>query len=219
MISLSRRGFASDNNATVHPDVLAALAAANVGHVGGYGHDSYTERAQALFAQHFGEQARAFLVFNGTGANILCLRAACRRWEGVICAPTAHLNVDECSAPEAMAGVKLLVAEAAHGKLTPEAVERMIVRVGDEHAVQPRLLSISQCTELGTVYTVDELRALADVVHARGLLLHVDGARLANAAVALGASLREITTDAGVDLVSFGGTKNGLLGGEAVVLL
>ncbi len=213
------RGFASDNAATVHPEILAAIARANVGHAGGYGHDRWTEQVQTRFAEVFGPQARTFLVFNGTGANVLCFRAACRRYEAVICAPTAHVNVDECGAPEAIAGVKLLVAEAADGKLTPEAVERLIVRVGDEHAVQPRLVTISQATELGTVYTVDELRALADAAHAHGLLVHVDGARLSNAAAALGVSLRALTTDVGVDLVSFGGTKNGLLGGEAVVLL
>jgi threonine aldolase len=219
VISVSQRGFASDNNATIHPDVLAALRDANVGHVSGYGHDPYTERVQELFAQHFGPEARTFLVFNGTAANVLCLRAACRRFEAAICVPTAHVNVDECGAPEAIAGVKLLLAEAEHGKLTPAAVDKLIVRVGDEHAVQPRLVTVSQCTELGTVYEVDELRALAELAHERGLYLHVDGARLSNAAAALGVPLRAITTDAGVDLVSFGGTKNGLLGGEAVVIL
>jgi threonine aldolase len=213
------RGFASDNAATIHPDVLDAIARANAGHAGGYGHDPHTARVQELFAEHFGEQARAFLVFNGTGANVLCMRVACRRWEAVICAPTAHVNVDECGAPEAIAGVKLLVAEAQDGKLTPDAVQRLIVRVGDEHAVQPRLVTVSQSTELGTVYSSEELWELAEAAHRHGLLLHVDGARLSNAAAALGTTLREITTEVGVDLVSFGGTKNGLLGGEAVVLL
>jgi threonine aldolase len=172
-----------------------------------------------LLAGEFGDQARGYLVFNGSGANVLCIRAACRRFEAVICAPTAHVNVDECGAPEAVAGVKLLIAEAVHGKLTPEAVDRLVVRVGDEHAVQPRLLTISQATELGTVYTPDEVRALADLAHSRGLLVHVDGARLSNAAAALDLPLRALTTDAGVDLLSFGGTKNGLLGAEAVVVL
>jgi threonine aldolase len=219
VISVSQRGFASDNNATVHPDVLAALASANAGHVSGYGHDPYTERVREVFAEHFGPDARTFLVFNGTGANVVCLRAACRRYEAAICAPTAHVNVDECGAPEAIAGVKLLLAHAEHGKLTPESVRRLIVRVGDEHAVQPRLITISQCTELGTVYTVEEVRALVELAHAHGLLVHVDGARLSNAAAALDVPLRAITTDVGVDLVSFGGTKNGLLGGEAIVIL
>jgi threonine aldolase len=214
-----QRAFASDNNAGVHPRVLEALARANVGHAGGYGHDRWTERVQELFASEFGERSRAYLVFNGSGANVLCIRAACRRFEAVICAPTAHVNVDECGAPEAIAGVKLLLGEATNGKLTPEAVDKLIVRVGDEHAVQPRLLTISQATEMGTVYTPDELRALSDLAHARGLLVHVDGSRLSNAAAALDVPLGALTTDAGVDLVSFGGTKNGLMGAEAVVVL
>jgi threonine aldolase len=215
----ARRGFASDNAATIHPDVLAAIAEANVGHAYGYGHDPLTERLADRFREHFGEQARAYPVWGGTGANVLCVRAACRPWEGVICAQTAHLSVDECGAPEAIAGVKLLTAEGEDGKLAPASVERMIVRIGDEHVVQPRLLSISQCTELGTLYTLDEMRELAELAHRHGLLLHVDGARLANAAAALGTTLGGTTTDVGVDLLSFGGTKNGLLGAEAVVFL
>lgn len=219
MIELARRGFASDNNAAVHPDVLAALARANVGHAAGYGHDSYTERAQELFAEHFGPASRTYFVFNGTGANVLCVRAACRPWEALLCTQTAHLNVDECGAPEAVAGVKLLTAPGRDGKLAVDDLAGLVERVGDEHAVQARLVSISQSTELGTVYAVDELRALVDAAHAHGLLVHVDGARLSNAAAALGVPLRALTTDAGVDLVSFGGTKNGLLGAEAVVVL
>ena len=219
MTSPERRGFASDNNATVHPEVLEAIAAANVGHASAYGHDPLTAHVQELFRTHFGEQASAFLVFNGSAANVLCIRAACRRWEAVICTDTAHVNVDECGAPEMVAGVKLLLAPEQQGKLTPEAVRRLIIRVGDEHAVQPRLLTLSQSTELGTVYTLSELRALVELAHSHGLLVHVDGARLSNAAAALGLPLRALTTDAGVDLVSFGGTKNGLLGGEAVVIL
>jgi threonine aldolase len=217
--SPERRGFASDNNATIHPEVLEAIAAANLGHASGYGHDPLTAHVEDLFRRHFGEQARAFLVFNGSAANVLCMRAACRRWQAVICADTAHVNVDECGAPEMVAGVKLLTAPEQEGKLTPEAVARLIARVGDEHAVQPRLLTISQSTELGTVYTLTEVQALVEVAHSHGLLVHVDGARLSNAAAALDVPLRALTTDAGVDLVSFGGTKNGLLGGEAVVLL
>jgi threonine aldolase len=214
----SRRGFASDNAATIHPDVLAAIAAANSGHAFGYGHDAYTESVHARFDQVFGAGARAFFVFNGTGANVVCLRAACRPWHAVICSPTAHLQVDEGGAPEAIAGLKLLLAPAVDGKLTPEAVDALVVRIGDEHAVQPRVVSITQSTELGTVYTPDEVRALAALAHERGLLLHMDGARLANAAVALGCSLGEASFACGVDLLSFGGTKNGLMLGEAVVV-
>jgi threonine aldolase len=216
---VARRGFASDNASTIHHEVLAAINDANVGHAYGYGHDALTERLAARFQEHFGEPARAYPVWGGSGANVLGLRACCRPWEAVICTPTAHLNVDECGAPEAIAGVKLLSAGAEHGKLTAGSVQDVIVRLGDEHAVQPRLVSISQCTELGTVYTAEEMRAIAEVAHRHELLLHVDGARLANAAAALGTTLGAITTDVGVDVLSFGGTKNGLLGAEAVVFL
>jgi threonine aldolase len=217
---MSGRGFASDNQAGIHPAVLEAIALANTGHAPGYGHDAWTERVQDRFRQQFGDGARAFPVFNGTAANVLALRAACRPWEAAICAETAHLNVDECGAPEAVAGVKLLCVAGIDGKLTPDlATSAMVVRRGDEHAVQARVVSISQSTELGTVYSADEVAALADVAHARGLVLHMDGARLSNAAAALGVSLRALSTDAGVDIISFGGTKNGLLGAEAVVFL
>jgi threonine aldolase len=213
------RGFGSDNHAGVHPDVLAAIAAANTGHAGSYGHDEWTARAEARLQEHFGADALGFLVFNGTGANVVALRAMCRPWEGVICPATAHLEVDECGAPEVMGGVKLLTVETSDGKLRPADVAARVQRVGDEHAVQARVVSISNSTELGTVYDAGEVSALADAAHDRGLLLHVDGARLANAAAALGVELAAITTECGVDAVSFGGTKNGLLAGEAVVML
>lgn len=214
------RGFASDNYAGVHPEVLAAVAAANDGsHARAYGADPWTARAQQLFEYHFGPDARGYLMFNGTGANVTALRACCRPWEGVICADTAHVHVDEGGAPERMGGLKLLTTPTPDGKLTPADVARLTVRVGDEHAVQARVVTITQPTELGTLYGVEELRALADAVHERGLLLHVDGARLANAAVALGLPFAAFTTDAGVDLLTFGATKNGALGAEAVVFL
>jgi threonine aldolase len=213
------RGFASDNSATIHPEVLAAIARVNAGHAFGYGHDPYSEQVERLVSDQFAPWAQTFFVFNGTAANVLALRAACRPWEVVICADTAHLNVDECGAPERIGGVKLLTVPGQDGKLTPELVRRRLTRIGDEHAAQPRVVSISQCTELGTVYTVDETRLLADVAHENGLVLHMDGARLANAAAALSQPLQALTTDPGVDLLSFGGTKNGLLGGEAVVFL
>lgn len=211
------KGFASDNYAGAHPEVLAAIADANEGHAVAYGADPWTARAEELLRAHFGEQARAYLVFNGSAANVLCLRALCRPWESVICTAQAHVNVDEGGAPEAIAGVKLQAVATQDAKLTPEHVEWQLGRLGDEHAVQPRVVSVTQSTELGTRYTPSELHALADFAHARGLLLHVDGARLANAAVALDVPLRALTTDAGADAVSFGGTKNGLLAGEAVV--
>ena len=216
---MNARGFASDNSATVHPDVLAAIARVNVGHAFGYGHDDYTPRVQELFTAHFGEGAKVFFVFNGSAANVLSLRAACRPWQAVICSQTAHMNLDECGAPEAMAGVKLLQVETEHGKLTPALVEGQITRIGDEHAVQPRVVSLTQCTELGTIYSPPETREIAELARAYGLLVHMDGARLSNAAAALELPLRALTTDVGVDILSFGGTKNGLLGGEAVVFL
>ena len=215
----ARRGFASDNSAAVHPRVLEAIAAANTGHTFAYGHDPYTRSVEARFEELLGEGTRTFFVFNGSGANVLCLRAACRPWEGAICTEVAHLNTDEGGAPERIGGIKLLLVQARDGKLTAEALGGLGGREIDEHSVHPRVLSITQSTELGTVYTVAEVRELAALAHERGLLLHVDGARLANAAAALGVSLAEITSDAGVDLLSFGGTKNGLLAGEAVVLL
>jgi threonine aldolase len=213
-----RPGFASDNHAGVHPEVMAAIAAANEGHAGAYGADPWTARAAQRFRDHFGPAARAFPVFNGTGANVLCLEALTQRWQAIVCADTAHLHVDECGAPE-RAGRKLLVVDTPDGRLTPELVEPLLVRSGDEHVVQPRVVSIAQSTELGTVYPPEAVAGLADWAHAHGMLLHVDGARLCNAAAALDLPLRALTTDAGVDAVSFGGTKNGLMGAEAVVLL
>jgi threonine aldolase len=211
------KGFASDNYAPAHPQVLAAVAEANSGQAVAYGADPWTARAEELLREHFGEQAVSFLVFNGSAANVLCLRALCRPWESVICAAQAHINVDEGGAAERIAGVKLQAVPTLDAKLTPEHVESQLGRLGDEHAVQPRVVSVSQSTELGTRYSPYELSALAHFAHERGLLLHVDGARLANAAAALDVPLRAIATDAGVDAVSFGGTKNGLMLGEAVV--
>jgi threonine aldolase len=217
MSQLRSRGFASDNSAGVHPDVLAAIASVNDGHALAYGHDPCTQEIEARVAAQFGPRAQAFFVFNGSAANVLCLRAACRPWEGAICAESAHVNIDECGAPESVAGVKLLTVPTPDGKLTPELAERRLERIGDEHVVQPRVLTVSQSTELGTLYEPAELRALARFAHDHGLVLHVDGSRLTNAAAALDVSLAEASTGAGADLVSFGGTKNGLLGGEAVV--
>jgi threonine aldolase len=213
------RGFASDNHAGAHPDVLAAIEAANAGHAPSYGGDRYTATARDTFRRHFGPDADAYFVFNGSGANVACLDAVTRSYEAVICAETAHMNVDECGAPERIAGAKLLTVPTEHGKLAPADVRRWESRRGDDHFAQPRVVSITQATELGTVYTAEETRAIAAAAHDLGMLLHVDGARLANAAAALDASLAEITTEAGVDLLSFGGTKNGLLLGDAVVFL
>jgi threonine aldolase len=212
-----KRGFASDNNAGVHPRVMDALGAAGGGHVLAYGDDAFTERAVARFREQFGADVEVFFVFGGTGANVAGLAEMARPHEAVVCAETAHINVDECGAPERFAGCKLLALRAADGKLTPALVEPLLSRAGDQHHVQPRVVSISQATELGTVYTAAQIKALAEFAHARGMLLHVDGARIANAAAHLGISLREMTTEAGVDVLSFGGTKNGMMYGEAVV--
>jgi threonine aldolase len=213
------KSFASDNYAGAHPEVLAAMTAANDGHARSYGADPWTARAREVLKGHFGPRSESLLVFNGSGANVVCLRLACRPWEAAICAAGAHVNVDEGGAPESVAGIKLLPVPTSDGKLTPQQVEGQLSRVGDEHAVQPSLVTITQSTELGTRYTPEEVAAVADTAHRHGLRLHVDGARLANAAVGLQADLGAITTDVGVDLLSLGGTKNGMVLGEAVVLL
>ena len=213
-----RIGFASDNHAGVHPEVLEAIAAANEGHAAAYGADPWTARAEELFREHFGAEARAFCVFNGSGANVAAIDALTRPFEGVICTDVAHMHTDECGAPERVTGTKLLTVASEHGKLGPDDVGRWVSWRADEHRIQPRLVSITQSTELGTVYTLDETRAIAEAAHELGMLVHLDGARLANAAAALDASLAELTSEAGVDAVSFGGTKNGLLAGEAVVV-
>jgi len=214
-----RRHFASDNYAGVHPEVLAALAEANGGHDKAYGYDVYTSRLQEVLAGHFGEQALAYPVLNGTGANVLALQALLPRWGGVVCAETAHINTDENGAPERVGGLKLLTVATPDGKLTPELVDRQAWGWGDEHRAQPGVVSITQTTELGTAYSVAEIRALADHAHGLGMTLHLDGARIANAAAHLDVPLRALTTDAGVDVLSLGATKNGVMFGEAVVVL
>ena len=208
--------FASDNYAGAHPAVLEAVAAANTGWAPAYGDDAWTARLRERLRELFGD-VEAFPVFNGTGGNVTALAGILRPFEAVICPETAHINVDECGAPERIAGAKLVDVPTPDGKLTPELLRSRLVGFGDQHHVQARLVSISQSTELGTVYTPDEIAALAAVAHEAGLLLHVDGARLVNAAEALGLELREITTDCGVDVLTLGGTKSGLLGAEAVV--
>ena len=212
------RGFGSDNHAGAHPDVLAALAEANVGHARAYGDDPWTERAVVAIRSHVGPEAQIALTWNGTGANVVALSALCRPWESAICAESAHINTDECAAPEHIANVKLVPVATPDGKLTPALVEPHLTGFGFEHHAQPKVISVSQSSELGTVYTAGELAALAELAHGNGMALHVDGARIANAAVGLGCSLAAISRDAGVDALSFGGTKNGMLGGEAVVL-
>ncbi|GAA2761770.1 low specificity L-threonine aldolase [Streptomyces paradoxus] len=213
------RGFASDNYAGAHPEILAAIAVANGGHQVSYGADVYTERLQEVVRGHFGQSAHTYPVFNGTGANVVALQTMLDRWDAVVCAESAHINVDEGGAPEKVAGIKLLTVPAWDGKLTPELIDRQAWGFEDEHRARPRVVSIAQSTELGTCYTPDEIRAICDHAHGLGMLVYLDGARLANAAATLGVSLREMTTDAGVDVLSLGGTKNGLLFGEAVIVL
>ncbi len=214
-----RRTFNSDNYSGVHPEVLTAIAEANTGHTGAYGADPWTQRLQDVVHAQFGDGAAAYPVFNGTGANVVALASMLPRWGAVITARTAHINVDENAAPERVGGVKLWTVEAPAGKLTPELVAAQAYGWGDQHRAQPLVVSISQATELGTVYTPSEVLALTTQAHDLGMRVHVDGSRLANAAAALGVSLRALTTDVGVDVVSLGGTKNGMLMGEAVVVL
>ena len=213
------KSFGSDNHAPVHPEVLAAIVAANDGDAPSYGADPWTADAERLFAEHFGPDAEAHLVFNGTGANVLSLGTLLRSYEAVVCADTAHIHTDECGAPERHLGCKLLPAETVDGRISVAAADRQVWGVGDEHHVQARALSITQSTELGTRYPLAAVRELADWAHGRGLFVHMDGARLANAAAGLGVSLGEASAGCGVDVLSFGGTKNGGLGAEAVVAL
>jgi threonine aldolase len=214
---MAARGFGSDNHAGALPEVLAAMGAVNEGHAGSYGHDEDTERVEALFGERFGPGARTFFVFNGSGANVVAMRAMCKPWEAVICTQAAHMEVDECGAPEAIAGVKLLTVAAPDGKLTPDLITRRIARVGDEHAAQARVVSVTQTTELGTLYSLDELAAITATAREHGLLVHMDGARFLNAAEALGCSFADLAR--GVDILSFGGTKAGMVFGEAIVVL
>ena len=213
------RGFGSDNHSGISPEILEAIGKANTVHALAYGEDEYTVALEMEIKRHFGQQATIYPVFNGTGANVLCIDAMLRSHNAVICAETAHINVDECGAPQRITGAKLLTVATPDGKLTPEMIKQHLHGIGFQHHSQPRVVSVAQSTELGTLYTIDELKTLADFVHANNMLLHIDGARLANAAVALGCTFRQMTTDIGADAVSFGGTKNGLMMGESVVLL
>jgi len=217
VISKTTRSFASDNNAGVHPEVLDAIARANHGHVVAYGDDLYTRSAINKFQEHFGTGIEVFFTFNGTGANVLSLQALNRPYHAVLCSDYAHIYTDECGAPEKHTGCKLIPLPHQDGKITVESVSHAYHGIGDQHHVQPRIISITQSTEMGTVYGPDEIRGLAQFAHEHEMFLHVDGARIANAAATLGLTLRQATRDLGVDVLSFGGTKNGILGGEAVV--
>lgn len=212
-----KRSFASDNNAGVHPAVLAAIAATNEGHVVAYGDDPYTDAAVELFREHFGKEVDVYFVFGGTGANVLGLKAATESYHAIICADTAHINVDECGAPEKFTGCKLLTLPTNDGKISVDQMVPFLDAVGFEHHVQPRVVSISQSTEMGTVYQLQELKTLSSFTHKNGMLLHMDGARIANAAASLRVGLSSITKGVGVDVLSFGGAKNGMMYGEAVI--
>lgn len=212
-----KRGFASDNNSGIHPEILNALSTANEGHAVGYGGDELTQQAIKRFKQEFGEQTDVYFVFNGTGANVLSLSTLTRSFHSVICADTAHIQTDECGAPEKFTGSKLLPVATVKGKISPEGISKYLHGFDFEHHSQPGIISISQVTELGTVYTLEEIKAITTLAHQYGLFVHMDGARIANAAVALNLPFRAFTVDAGIDVLSFGGTKNGMMMGEAVL--
>lgn len=214
---MNKRGFASDNNSGVAPEILQAINDANTGHAIGYGNDKWCEHAKQIFQQEFGASTDTYFVFNGTGANVLSIATLLRPFESIICAQTAHINVDECGAPERLTGSKLIAIPTKNGKLTPQLIKPHLHGFDFEHHSQPRMISITQVTELGTIYTIDEIKALAQLAHTHNMYLHMDGARIANAAAALQTSFADITSKAGVDLLSFGGTKNGMLMGEAVL--
>lgn len=211
------RSFASDNNSGVHPLVLEAVIKANDNHAVGYGDDPWTEAATAKIKEVFGDEASPFFVFNGTGANSVALQAVTRPFNSILCAETAHINVDECGAPARMTGCAVVPIATRDGKLTPELIRPHLHNFGFCHHSQPKVVYISQVSELGTVYTIEEVKAIADLLHSYNMYLHMDGARLANACVYLNCSMKEVTVDAGVDILSFGGTKNGMMMGEAVV--
>jgi threonine aldolase len=214
-----KRGFASDNNAGVHPDILKMLVAVNTGHTIGYGSDPYTEEAIQLFKEHLGSLTETFFVFTGTAANVLSLSGVTRSWNSVITAFTAHLEQDECGAPEKFTGCKVLTVDTENGKINTDLLSRHMHGFDFEHHSQPKVISITQATEMGTVYSPGEIKKLADFAHKKGMYLHMDGARLANASVSLGLPFKSFITDSGVDVLSFGGTKNGMMYGEAVCFL
>lgn len=212
------KGFGSDNHAPAHPEILKSLLEINQGHAHSYGFDAWTESADALFKKHFGAEAKTYFVFNGTGANVLALRALMKSYQACLCSELSHLNLDECAAPEFHAG-KLIACATENGKVTLEGLQRLSLRKGDQHFAQVAVLSLTQPTEVGTVYSLKELKELIGWAKAQGLYVHIDGARLSNAAYYLDLDFKAFTTDLGVDVVSFGGTKNGFVFGEALVFL
>jgi len=211
------KSFASDNNSGVHPDILYSIEHANNPHYVSYGEDPYTLHALRIFKDVFGEKSNTFIVITGTGANVIALQSITDRFEAVICADVSHLNVDECGATEHILGSKVLSIPTPNGKLQVDAIHNFLHYLGDQHHVQPRVISITQPTELGTLYTIDEISEIVTFAHKNNLKVHMDGSRLCNAAAALKCTLRNLTADLGIDILSFGGTKNGMMMGEAVV--
>lgn len=214
---MNKRGFASDNFSGVLPEVMEAIQKVNHGHSMAYGGDQYTTSAIEKFKQIFGQNIDVYFVFNGTGANVIGLSTLTQSWNSVICPSTAHIQIDECGAPDKFTGCKFIPIEVTDGKLTPELIKTQLHGFGFEHHSQPKVISITQCTELGTVYTPEEIKAICDLAHKHDMYVHMDGARLANAVASLDVDVREITNKAGVDVLSFGGTKNGMMLGEAVI--
>lgn len=215
---MNKRGFASDNNSGIHPDILKAIESANEGHAVGYGADVFTERAKQLFRDEFGSETEIYFALTGTGANILSIQTFCHSFNSILCTETAHIHVDECGAPEKFTGSKIISIPSVDGKIHPEELLKRLHGFQVEHHSQPGLVSISQVTEMGTVYSVQEIKEIAEIAHQYGMFLHMDGARISNAAVSLGLDFRAFTKDAGVDVLSFGGTKNGLMIGEAILI-
>jgi len=211
------KSFASDNYSGIHPEILEAIQRANIQHEISYGDDSFTQVAQGYFEKEFGK-VEVLYAFNGTGANVICLKCCTLPFQSVICSDLAHIHIDECGAPTQSIGCTLLPVPTPDGKLTPELVEPLLSRIGNVHHTQPKVISISQSTELGTIYSIEELKALCRFAHKNGMYVHLDGARISNAVAALGVSLKEATVDCGIDIMSFGGTKNGLMIGEAVLI-
>jgi threonine aldolase len=218
-MGINKRGFASDNNAGIHPEILKEIVSVNTGHAIGYGHDIYTEQALEIFKEQLGNSTETFFVFTGTAANVLSITGITRSWNSVIASSTAHLEQDECGAPEKFTGCKVLTVDTHDGKITTDQLERHMHGFDFEHHSQPKVISITQSTEMGTVYSVRKIKEISDFAHSRGMLVHMDGARIANASVSLGLPFKAFTTDAGIDVLSFGGTKNGMMFGEAICFL
>ncbi len=211
------KSFASDNYSGIHPEVFEAIQVANSHHQISYGDDTFTAKAVQLFEKEFGNVSVLFS-FNGTGANVICLKCCTLPFQAVICSDFAHIHVDECGAPTQSIGCSLLPIPTTDGKLTPELIQPLLSRLGNVHHTQPKVISISQSTEVGTIYSIDELKALCRFAHDNDMYVHLDGARISNAVAALGVTLKEATVDCGIDIMSFGGTKNGLMMGEAVLV-